>query len=391
MSAKPLKLKSRLLGLGLTLLLGQTASAQEPSTNAAAAAAPTALPAWASKISLHNCAGAEATADGQGIELRRLPAAVRKELSEKGAAQACQPTVSEIRFVIPGKEPAYTVGFVIEPTTAAGVWVDCYVGGYRFTGAPRFVTKKETLGFGTYGDFNLRVPPWIPQGCFPNDLCRVVISGGPARLLGVTGPEIVPPKPEGMPPVMLCYGTSITKGAMATRADLGFAPITARMLGYDIVNLGLAGTAFCEPAMADHIAAQPWDLCLLELSVNMLQDYSVEEFAKRAENLVAKALASHPKAPVICISILRWNVDKYDKSHPTYQKQAAYRQALKDICAKPGRTNAYYIDGSELLQDYSALCQDILHPSDYGMVEIAMNLVPQIRQILKEHQAKVKN
>lgn len=51
-------------------------------------------------------------------------------------------------------------------------------------------------------------------------------------------------------------------------------------------------------------------------------------------------------------------------------------------------THAYYIDGSELLPDYSALCQDILHPSDYGMVEIAMNLVPQIRQILKEHQAR---
>ena len=390
MNIKTLKLKSRLLGLGLTLLAGQTASAQEPSTNAAAAAAPTALPAWASKISLHNCAGAEATADGQGIELRRLPAAVRKELGEKGAAQACQPTVSEIRFAIPGKELAHTVQFTIEPI-GGPVWVDLFVGDYHATDKSRIVTKKETLGFAGYGNFSTGKATGFAKGRFPNDLCRVVLSGAPTRLLGVAGPEIIPPKPEGMPPVMLCYGTSITKGAMATRADLGFAPITARMLGYDIVNLGLAGTAFCEPAMADHIAAQPWDLCLLEISVNMLADYSVEEFAKRAENLVAKALASHPKAPVVCISILRWNVDTWDKSHPYYQKQAAYRQALKDICAKPGRTNAYYIDGSELLQDYSALCQDILHPSDYGMVEIAMNLVPQIRQILKEHQAKVKN
>lgn len=365
----------------LWLVLSQSAWAEPAVTNSPGQP----WPAWASKIALHNCGGAEVTADGQGIELNRLPASVRQGLSEKGVEQSRHPTLSEIRFVLNPGEHTDRVSLTIEPTSPEGVFVTCYVGDSRNQSSGRLLTKKETFGFKAYGYYTGGYAGPTPRGKNRiGPVCRVVLSGGPARLLGITG-NIRPPGPDALPPVMLSYGTSISHGAMASRAELGFTAITARMIGYDLVNLGLSGTAYCEPVMADYIAAQPWDMCLLELSVNMLDDYTVEQFAERARNVVNKTAASHPKAPVVCISILPWLIDGWDKNHPSYLKEAAFRQALKDICAKSGRPNVYFMDGPDLAAGAYDLCQDVLHPSDYGMIQVAWNLVPRLREIVNSN------
>jgi hypothetical protein len=74
--------------------------------------------------------------------------------------------------------------------------------------------------------------------------------------------------------------------AALSRADLAWNALTARALGYDFVNLGCSGTAYCEPAVADYMAKQPWDLCVLEISVNMVGGFTVEEFRKRATYMI---------------------------------------------------------------------------------------------------------
>ena len=140
-----------------------------------------------------------------------------------------------------------------------------------------------------------------PSGRFANRVCRVVVSGLEVEFTGIDG-NVRPPKPEELPPVMLSYGTSISQGAYASRPDLGWNALTARAVGHDFINMGSSGTAYCEPAMADYLAGLEWDLCVLELSVNM-GGFSIEQFKERVASLVDKLATSHPEAPIFCISL----------------------------------------------------------------------------------------
>src|SRR5690606_38413608 len=99
---------------------------------------------------------------------------------------------------------------------------------------------------------------------------RLLIRGGSVVYRGVSGEGIRPPEAADLPKLkMLAYGTSITQGAHATREHLTYASLTARRLGADLYNLGTGGSAFCENAMADHIADRnDWNLAVLCLSVN---------------------------------------------------------------------------------------------------------------------------
>jgi lysophospholipase L1-like esterase len=191
-----------------------------------------------------------------------------------------------------------------------------------------------------------------------------------------------PPTPEELAPVMMSYGTSITSGFNAGRADLQWNSLTARALGYDLVNLGSSGTAFCEKEMADYIAAQPWDLCTLEISVNMVGGFTVEEFRKRASYMVDTLAKSHPKAPIFCISILPWGAGDLWKGVKSVDNTKAFRAALQEICESSGHKNVHYVHGPDLLS-FTGLWHDLLHPSAQGMIEIAQKLTPKIEAVLK--------
>jgi lysophospholipase L1-like esterase len=219
-----------------------------------------------------------------------------------------------------------------------------------------------------------------PRQRFANNVCRVVVDGADVTFHGIDG-NVRPPTPEELAPVMMSYGTSITSGFNAGRADLQWNSLTARALGYDLVNLGSSGTAFCEKEMADYIAAQPWDLCTLEISVNMVTDYTVEEFRKRASYMIDTLAKSHPKAPIVCISIFPWGVGEY-WTHKAAENTKAFRAALKEICESSGHKNVHYVHGPDLLS-FSGLWHDMLHPSPQGMIEVAQKLAPKIEAILK--------
>ena len=330
-----------------------------------------AVPTWpdfAKKVQLHNFAGAEVTEDGASIELYRLPAAVRDGMNATARTQMLVAAHGEIRFVLNTGEKLENVKITLEAEKP--VSLEYFYGDYKYFVTGQRVDRKQTIGFYSHGAYVTRVKS-LPAGRFSNDLCRIVLNGGPVRLLGVEG-DVRPPRADELPPVMISYGTSITQGAFASRVDLAWNALTARALGYDFVNLGSSGSAFCEPAMAEYLAAQKWDLCVLEISVNMIDTFSVEQFRERATLLVNTAAASHPKSLVVCISILPYFLD-YSQGYAQYPKLQAYRRTLEEVCTNSPNRNVRYINGPDLLTA-TGLSQDLIHPSDHGMIEIAQKL-----------------
>ncbi len=362
------------------------------------------LPDFLSKVQLHNFDGYELTPDGTGVSVYRLPAEVRGHLSDAGANQMTHVRSSEIRFVL--KDGAKLEDVVIRLKSNRNALIQFYSGdelcgstsliekdGVEPYIPPSLVGKTSTSQYPDKAceidlkPAKLRLPAEAakvvegpqPAKRFPQQVYRVLLGGGVITLTGIEG-DIRPPKQEELPPVLVSYGTSISMGAAASKPELSFTALTAAALGYSRRNLGCGGSAFCEKEMADYLAKQPGDLFLFEISVNMAGNgYTVEEFRKRAAYLIDAVAKAHPKAPVVCISILPYGADKAEK---TAVRPREFRKALEEICRVTPHRNVHFVDGTQLLS-FEGLAKDNIHPTDEGHAEIATKLAPRIRKVVE--------
>ena len=343
------------------------------------------LPQFLKKVTLHNVGGVEPTADGSAVMLYRVPKSVRDRLTEPnkqsqktGADTMCQARHSEIRFVLNEGEKPENIRLHLQaesPTSITFYWGDIYSGHRRLQAGG----KAKPFGVTGHGLMYTMMDKY-PQGRFANRVCRVIVDGAEVSLHGIEG-DVRPPRPDELTPIMISYGTSISQGYNASRPDLQWNSLTARMLGHDLINLGSSGTAFCEPAMADYISAQPWDMAVLEISVNMVGNFDTPEFEKRATYLVNSLANSHPDALIFCISIFPWGVGHYWRGDAN-RKTKEFREVLRQIVERSGHKNVHYVHGPDLLS-FSGLYHDMLHPSDMGMIEIATKLTQQIKAKLQ--------
>jgi hypothetical protein len=121
------------LSLACLVVVLLTLSASLPAAESAQ------LPEFLEKVQLHNFAGVEATADGKGVMLYRLPKSVCDRMTETnkhsgktGADQMRYARQSEIRFVLNPGEKIENVKLHVQSTTTATVtyyWGDVLVRG----------------------------------------------------------------------------------------------------------------------------------------------------------------------------------------------------------------------------------------------------------------------
>lgn len=339
------------------------------------------LPDFVKKVQLWNCGGAEPTADGKGVMLYRAPKVVRDALDKTtpdgkerdGAKQMRVAAHSEIRFVLEEGEKPENVRLHLRSEKGPSV---CWFWGDILAGEAKVAAGDRAKPITPHGHgLMFSMMDKYPRGRFANRVCRVVVSGLEVEFTGIEG-NVRPPEPEELPPVMLSYGTSISQGAYASRADLGWNALTARAVGHDFINMGSSGTAFCEPAMADYLSGLDWNLCVLEISVNMFgAGFTDEQFRERAGAMITKLATSHPDAPVVCISLFPLGTG--DLWNPP--KAVASRRVLEDVCKASGHGNVQFVSGPDLLS-FSGLSPDMLHPTDHGMIQIAAKLAPLIRE-----------
>ena len=199
------------------------------------------------------------------------------------------------------------------------------------------------------------------------------------------GDHCRPPDKDEQPRLQyLAYGTSITEHGNATAAHLTYVEQVGIRLKADVINLGSGGSAFCEPEIADYIAARiDWDFATLAISVNMLK-FPLSFFYERASYMINTICRSNPRRPVICITLLPYSrefgdsfIGIEDKGSPDDYRKALHR-AVQDCSCE----NVYLLEGSEVLNNIEGLSTDFLHPGDQGMIFMGENLARQIKPLV---------
>jgi lysophospholipase L1-like esterase len=312
----------------------------------------------------------ELVPDGGGVLLQRVPEDVRTELNEGARQRYRQPAGVEMRFE--------TGAPAIDVTLSApeGNRVVPYWGPFRSGTTHRIGTDPTTIRV-RRPDRVRELPPGAVDAAFAPRCWRLRFDPlqGPIRYHGVDAP-VEPPAADTTPDRRyLAYGTSITQGTDATGPHLTCVAQTARRLGVDPVNLGTGGSAYCERAIADHVASLDWDVATLALSVNMLNaGFDVDVFRERARYLVETAASTG--RPVAAITLYPHYHDFGDAAADA----EAYRDALREV-VDGAPENATLIEGPDLL-DPAGLTGDLIHPGDDGMIGIGERLAARIDPLL---------
>jgi len=323
-------------------------------------------------VSLHNVTETTPApwTDGDGVQLCRVPEAVRSDVNEMARERLRHPTGSEIRFVPDDEATEVEVTLSApEPATVRTFW-----GSFQPWEPIEIGPEPTTLTL-SIPDRLRTLTTTEGTGRFHPHVCRIRFERfHPIALHGVPD-DCRPPEVDELPDTRyLAYGTSITEGAAASASHTDYVTHAARACGFDALNLGCSGSAYCETAMANHIAERnDWDVATLALSVNMANTggFHPDEFTDRAEPFVDTIASAHPDKPVVCITLFPYFddlTDTGDQEHAT-----AYRTALRDVVEESTHTNLALVEGPDLLPP-SGLGADLLHPGDHGMAAIGSNL-----------------
>ncbi len=335
-------------------------------------------------VELHNIEEVRSIKGHDGVRLQRVPENVRLALNEGAQLRMLQPDTAEIRFV--ADSPGCRITLSSQAQTRVTVFNGLFDSCQRFTIGPEPQTIELVINDRLA---QLDKDRWSKMSFSPR-VYRVILGGieperEPIFFHSIEGQGIRPPRANEIPSLRyLAYGTSITHGSEAEGPHLCYASQTARRLGADLINLGVGGSAHCEPELADYIAERSdWHIATLALSVNML-DFPLDVFRERVSYMVNKVGGSQPRRPVACITLYPhfrdFGIDDKDVVYGGSSEE--YRQILRDVVQACPYENVHLIEGPEILTDISGLTADLIHPSDNGMIEMGWRLAEKLKPLL---------
>jgi hypothetical protein len=310
-----------------------------------------------------------------GFGISRLPREVSERVNPGAQKRARQGAGCEIRGMLADGGSARVVLRAEDGDPApqvVSVYHGCFCGqSVLLREAPTeiVITTPPMIGFMEEISRTRKLP-------FDPRLIRVRIpSLHSSRMLSIEGDLRYPP-PETRPgKTLLCYGSSITQGASAVPPEGTFAAQCSRRLGYDLVNLGFAGSAEMEASLAEHIASRTdWDIAVLEMGINV-RGWPNERFQEAVSAFVGTIAAAHPGKFIFCVDLFTHYAD-FKSSAP---KAKAFREIVREVASRYDAGKVCHVDGRMLLEDPSGLSADLVHPSGEGMQEIGENLAAFIR------------
>ncbi|MBW5482521.1 GDSL-type esterase/lipase family protein [Streptomyces bambusae] len=222
---------------------------------------------------------------------------------------------------------------------------------------------------------------------------RIGLPAGP-------GPYTVHP-PEGQSPLVLglrgiggalapapaaprwvVHGDSITEGWWSTRPAHGWPAVAGRALGWDTVNLGYAGAARGELAVAEQLAALPAEALTLAFGTNCWTrvPHTAPLLYETTRAFLELVRQGHPRTPLLLLSpVLRPDAER------TPNRLGATLGALRDAMERAvgdriaaGDDRLALLPGRDLLGPEHLA--DGLHPNDAGHALLAMSVVTALRR-----------
>lgn len=312
----------------------------------------------------------------EGLRIQRVPETVREQLNEGAQAMMLSPTANvELRFILESDSIEVTLSTQGEKKLRMTVMWGQYqeLGHYDIGGDPTTVRleinefyRQLKVDSNDATSYNPRMVRLMFGGSHESHLFFHDIGEGTIRL---------PDMSDSPKKRLLSYGTSITHGFGLSGPHMTYPFLIARKLGMDVINLGSAGSAFCEEGLADYIAKRnDWDIATLSISVNMYLYFDISAFTKKIDYMIKTIAHANPRKPIYCITLFPFfdDVGIYHELSP--KSPEAYRQALRDVVMNCEMDNVSLIEGPSLLTDFNLLAPDLIHPNDVGMMQIAENL-----------------
>lgn len=333
-------------------------------------------------LEFHNVEEMVYEEEKKGYLLYRVPTETVHKINDFGQTAAWFGAGTEIRFHMISDEVTLILSRKEVPANVISTGVlEVFEGDYqgRYEISPRCITTEPTrITIRKMKHEGLPIFSRTRESIYSDDLVRVLLPYDWGNYFyGVEGEVLPPDKKKAPQRSYLAYGSSITHGGGASVPSASYPRVIANHLGMELYNLGFAGSAQCDPCIADFIVNQKkLDLITLELGVNVTS-WGIEDFYKRAYEFVEKIVAANTKVPILCIDIFR---NHNDLSNPALNQ--SFREAVKKIVQEINQPNVIYFNGMDLLTDYRYLSSDGLHPSNEGLYQIATNIVNQYKEKL---------
>lgn len=333
-------------------------------------------------IEIHNAE--ELIKTEKGVSWLRFPTGAYEKMEMEAGKDRCRnATGVELRFILrsdtvtlrmhdidPKKEKMGT--FHVYRGGIQGGWDDHEDSKYIGEDICDFTIKKTANPESLARMSEEMRSEWNPE------LVRVIFDRSSFELIDVIG-EVESPKKEDTPEkTILFYGSSITHGSNAIDASHAWASVVAYNLSMDCLNKGQAGCCLIEPAVVDYIAEKgakgEWDIAVLELGINVLT-WDRAKIRERVSYALDQIAAKNPLKNIFVISPL-YCYDDFD--HEGHAQK--WRDEIAGVVEKYDFPHVTYIDGLELLGEMSLISADLVHPSIYGVNQVAERLTKIIRE-----------
>lgn len=195
-------------------------------------------------------------------------------------------------------------------------------------------------------------------------------------MMPLNGSFVRPPEKDEVPQKkMAIYGSSITHWCWAIDVRNSYAYRAGHVLGMDVLNKGLSGSCEMEKECVDYVASLDVDVIFLELGVNVLDKITEEEFVKRVDY----TFSVMPENKEIYVTGLYDCYFSLDKNNPYNEKFDIFNKIVEETAKKYDYIN--YISPKKIMDHPSYLCYDMIHPSDFGNIQMSYNLVKEIENI----------
>ena len=185
--------------------------------------------------------------------------------------------------------------------------------------------------------------------------------------------EPLPPRKSGVVKPVVCYGTSITHGASASRPGLTWTAQAARFADVPFVDLGFAGAGRMEPSMLEAVAEIDASLYVLDCLWNM----SGKVLRERFEPFVRELRRRRPDTPILCA-----------EDCCTFRDRTEKGRFVEGIVAKlkaedpEAWGNLHFIPNTEQMRRTGEETVDGCHPNDCGMAAMGEGFGRKYKEIL---------
>jgi lysophospholipase L1-like esterase len=340
-------------------------------------------------LEFHNVAELETIPGMPGVRLQRFPAEIRNRLGhlerERGRFYSQVSVGCEIRFVTDAK-------FIRVSLSALEA------DGKVFVYKGNFLHSTHTLKAGVINTLHLEesakwsevIPNSLNGYAFSSNVWRLMFGKDCCILfhhIDTFGHDIRIPKNDEVPRLKwLAYGSSITFGGDTSIYSNAYVQQAARRLNVDILNKGIAGSCFCDKSISKYISEnKEWHFATLELGVNMRGRFTEIEYEHRVKDLISEIMNKNINKPIIVISIFP-NGANYplNTENAITKSNIIFNKIIKRVVEEINCENLHFVDGSEILTDFSGLSTDLLHPSDHGHINMGENLCLKLKPIVEK-------